>query len=143
MRICLIGAVTLVCTAGLLAQTKPAPKTDNKKLLMLSGCVQRGEAAPEFTLIELENGASYRLTGMNLKEYLGRPVEVVGGTAPSKRLLVSGGLTPSANAAGQAGAIDPARAANAAASAPGGPGAVQLPELRVKSVRPVSGTCPG
>jgi len=38
--------------------------------------------------------------------------------------------------------MDPARAAMAAAGGAAGPGTVELPEFKVKSVRPVSGGCP-
>ena len=57
-------------------------------------------------------------------------------------LTIKGGLTPSPNVAAQAGAMDPARAAMAAAGGAAGPGTVDLPEFKVKSVRPVSGGCP-
>ena len=142
MRSALVCAVPFLCTAQLLAQTKSAPKSTNNKPLTLVGCVQRSETTPDqFTLFDPEDGAIYRLTGIKVADFLGRRVQIVGGI-PSKRLVVVGGLTPSANAAAQAGAIDQTRSANAAAAAPGGPGTLQLPEFRVKSVRPATGTCP-
>ena len=142
MRISLVWALTFICTAPLLAQTKTTPKLNNSKPVTLVGCVQRNETAlDQFTLFNPEDGAIYRLSGMKVGNFLGRRVQLVGGI-PSKRLVVVGGLTPSANAAGQAGAIDQTRSANAAAATPGGPGAVQVPEFRVKSVRPAAGTCP-
>jgi hypothetical protein len=57
-------------------------------------------------------------------------------------LTIKGGLLPNPNVAAQAGAMDPARAAMASAGGAAGPGAVDLPEFKVKSVRPVSGGCP-
>ena len=83
----------------------------------------------------------YRLTGTDVRDYIGRRVQIVGGVQ-SKRFTIVGGLTPNANVAAQAGAMDPARAATAAAGGAAGPGSVELPEFRVKSVRPVSGGCP-
>jgi hypothetical protein len=142
MRIHLVWAVTLICTAPVLAQTTTPPKSNNGKPLTLVGCVERNETTPDqFNLNNPEDGTIYRLTGMKVGDFLGRRVQIVGGM-PSKRFVVAGGLTPSANLAAQAGAIDQTRSANAAAAAPGGPGTVQLPEFRVRSVRPVTGTCP-
>jgi hypothetical protein len=116
---------------------KPAPK-----IITLSGCVVRGETTPgQYTLEDKEAGTRYRLTGTDFRDYIGRRVQIVGGV-PSRRFTIVGGLTPNANVAAQAGDMDPARAANAAAGGVAGPGTVQLPEFRVKSVRPVSGACP-
>ena len=116
---------------------KPAPKT-----ISLSGCVVRDENAPtQYTIEDKEAGQKYRLTGTDVRDYLGRRVQVVGGV-PSKKLVIVGGLTPNANVAAQAGDMDPARAAVAAAGGAAGPGVVNLPEFKVKSVRPVSGGCP-
>jgi hypothetical protein len=81
------------------------------------------------------------LTGTDFRDYIGRRVQIVGGV-PSRRFTIVGGLTPNPNVAAQAGDMDPSRAANAAAGGVAGPGNVQLPEFRVKSVRPVSGACP-
>jgi hypothetical protein len=116
---------------------KPAPK-----VLTLSGCVVRGETTPgQYTLEDKEAGLTYRLTGTDVRDYVGRRVQLVGGV-PSRRLKIVGGLTPNANVAAQAGDIDPSRAAVAAAGGAAGPGTVELTEFRVKSVRPVSGGCP-
>jgi len=135
-------ALALLSTSAVVAQDKtdkspkPAPK-----IITLSGCVVRGETTPgQFTLEDKEAGTKYRLTGTDFREYIGRRVQIVGGV-PSRRLTIVGGLTPNANVAAQAGDMDPARAANAAAGGVAGPGTVQLPEFRVKSVRPVSGAC--
>jgi hypothetical protein len=139
---CALG-LTLVAAAPMIAQQKTADKPKPApKVITLSGCVVRGETTPgQFTLEDKEGGLTYRLTGTDVRDYIGRRVQVVGGV-PSRRFTIVGGLTPNANVAAQAGDIDPARAATAAAGGSAGPGAVQLPEFRVKSVRPASGACP-
>jgi hypothetical protein len=133
-------------SAPLIAQGKAAkadkPPKPAPKVLTLSGCVVRGETTPEqYTLEDKEAGLMYRLTGTDVRDFIGRRVQVVGGV-PSRRFTIVGGLTPNPNIAAQAGDMDPARAANAAAGGSAGPGNVQLPEFRVKSVRPVTGGCP-
>jgi hypothetical protein len=69
-------------------------------------------------------------------------VRLIGGPQGSK-LSVSGGLWPSANVAGQAGAIDGAQESIARQPGGGGSGtgAANLPEFRVVSVRTVDGSC--
>jgi len=54
-------------------------------------------------------------------------------------------LLPSPNVAAQAGAIDPTRAAMAsqAAGPNAGPRTIQVPEVRVRTVREAAGTCLG
>jgi hypothetical protein len=54
-------------------------------------------------------------------------------------LKITGGLKPSANVAGQAGAMDPARAAVAAHDAATVNGTGPELELRVRSIKPVEG----
>ena len=148
MSIPFIGRAAIACALALLStnavsaqdktdkSAKPAPK-----IITLSGCVVRGETTPgQYTLEDKEAGTKYRLTGTDFREYIGRRVQIMGGV-PSRRFTIVGGLTPNANVAAQAGDMDPARAANAAAGGVAGPGTVQLPEFRVKSVRPVSGAC--
>ena len=136
--------LALVCTAPLVAQDKKTttPAKPSSKIISLSGCVVRGETAPgQYTLEDLKAGIKYRLTGTDIRNYIGQRVQIIGGV-PSRRFTIVGGLTPNANVAAQAGAMDPARAAVAAAGGAAGPGTVELPEFRVKSVRPVSGGCP-
>ena len=141
MRTVLLVGIVLTCATPAIAQKRDEPKPA-PKAITLTGCVQRGESAPDqFTLSENKGSQSYRLTGTDLRDYIGRRVQIVGGVASSKRLKIVGGLTPSANAAAQAGAMDPARAATAAAGGSAGPGTVELPEFRVKSVRPITGSC--
>ncbi len=144
MRTVLLVGIALMCAGpvgALRAAQKSEPSKSPPKPITLSGCVQRGESGPEqFTLSEKKGSQIYRLTGTDLRDYVGRRVQIVGGVA-SNRLRIVGGLTPSPNIAAQAGAIDPARAATMAASGSAGPGTVELPEFRVKSVRPITGSC--
>ena len=74
-----------------------------------------------------------------MRRYVGHRVQLTG-AVESKRLHIAGGLVPSANVAGQAGAMDPAQAAMAAST----PGRTQpqLPTFRVARVRTVAGECP-
>jgi hypothetical protein len=140
---CALG-LTVAGAAPLHGQGKTSDKLGkpNPKVISLSGCVVRDENTPtQYTIEDKEAGQKYRLTGTDVRDYLGRRVQVVGGV-PSKRLVIVGGLTPNANVAAQAGDMDPARAAMAGAGGAAGPGTFQLPEFKVKSVRPVSGGCP-
>ena len=141
-RAAIACALALLSTSAARAQDKTdKPAKPAPKIITLSGCVVRGETTPtQYTLEDKEAGTRYRLTGTDFREYIGRRVQIVGGV-PSRRFTIVGGLTPNANVAAQAGDMDPARAANAAAGGVAGPGNVQLPEFRVKSVRPVSGAC--
>jgi len=152
MRIHFTSALVILCAAQLAAaQTSTTPKTtkapkttktDAAKPITLSGCVVRGDSSTSpYTLSDSAAG-EYRLTGVDVRDYLGRRVQIVGGEVVPRKLTIVGGLQPSANVAAQAGDIDPARAATAAAGGSAGPGTVQLPEFKVKSVRPISGSCP-
>jgi hypothetical protein len=140
---CALGLLTAAASPTL-AQGKTAdkPAKPAPKVITLSGCVVRGETTPgQYTIEDKEAGLTYRLSGTDVRDYIGRRVQVVGGV-PSRRFTIVGGLTPNANVAAQAGDMDPARAAVAGAGGAAGPGTVQLPEFKVKSVRPVSGGCP-
>jgi len=147
---CLVIALSLsvVCTLPLLAQQKQQKEQKNEtakqppKTISLSGCVVNDEKAPGQYTIEDASEGKFRLTGLKLREYAGQRVQLAGAIAETKRLTIKGGLTPNANVAAQAGAMDPARAAVASAGGAAGPGTVDLPEFKVKSVRPVSGGCP-
>ena len=139
-------ALAFICAAPLAAQDKSQDKKaePKPKTLSLSGCVVRDEKIPtQFTLEDKEEGVTYRLTGsIKMSDYVGRRVQIGGSIPDSKKLVIKGGLTPSANVAAQAGTMDPARAAMAAAGRRSRTGNVELPEFKVKSVRPVSGGCP-
>jgi hypothetical protein len=131
----------LVLAAPLAAQTK-APAKPTPKVITLSGCVERSGSTPgQYTLSDGRGGAIYRLTGTDVRDFVGRRVEILG--QGPRRFTIAGGLKPSANVAAQAGAMDPTRAAMASAGGSAGPGTVDLPEFRVKSVKPLSGACGG
>jgi hypothetical protein len=136
MRYLLFTTIALSLAATAAAQKPPAP--DKPTTLTLSGCVQRSDSAPnQFTLTD-ETGI-YRLTGLDVRDYLGRRVEVVGG--PPRKLKIVGGLRPSPNVAGQAGAMDPGRAAIAIHDAAAAKGTGPQMELRVRSIKPIEGSC--
>jgi hypothetical protein len=142
----LILLAIAACAAAIPAAQTPTPKKPASKTLTLSGCVQANDSAPnQFTFADDLNPAkatTYRLSGQDMKKYAGRRVEIVGGVV-EPRVKIATGLYPSPNVAAQAGAMDPAQAAMA--SAPGGSasgtGRVELPEFRVKSVKPLDGGC--
>jgi hypothetical protein len=119
------------------AKKAPAPP----KVLTLSGCVEKGTMPNQFTLND-NNSGRYQVSGNDINKYVGRRVEVAGTPGPT-RFRVKGGLWPTPNVAAQAGAIDPAKAA--VASQPGGgangTGDVDLPTLKVRSVRTLDGGC--
>ena len=139
----LVLALTLLTALPLGAQDKQDKKPKSApRTLSLSGCVARAEKSPDHYTLEDAAEGTYRLSGINLRYYLGQRVLIAGAVVETKRLVIKGGLTPNANVAAQAGAMDPARAAVASAGGAAGPGAVELPEFKVKSVRPASGGCP-
>ena len=135
MRIMIPVAAALAFASPAAAQDAPPKKPST---ITLSGCVQKSDSSPnQFTLAD---GAEiYRLTGMDVRQFFGRRVLVVGG-AP-RRLKIAGGLKPSANVAGQAGAMDPARAATAVHDGATVNGTGPEIELRVRSIKPIDGSC--
>src|SRR5215216_5587801 len=118
------------------AQTTKTPGPPRGRGLTISGCIARSDAGTDqFTIVDQADKTTYRLTGRQAREYVGKRVEVVGGVVNSKKLQVSGGLRPTPNVAAQAGAIDPAGAATAAAggSAPA-TGPPPTLEFKVRSI---------
>jgi hypothetical protein len=150
MRARLLTAILLSSVAPAIAAQSPATaaaqssKKDTPKSLTLTGCVTPDAAnAGHFTLADFTTGTpTYRLAGTDLRRYLGKRVELVGATTQPK-LRIVGGLTPSPNAAAQAGAMDPADAARANLGAEGNvrPGNIVVPELKVKTIKTVAGSC--
>jgi len=127
-------ALSIVSTAGAQPSTARKPTT-----ITLSGCVEKSQSLPNrFTLVD-DNGI-YRLTGVDVREFLGRRVQVVGG--PPRKLKIVGGLRPSPNVAGQAGAMDPAQAATAVQEGALVNGTGPEIELRVRSIKSIAGSCP-
>ena len=142
--IAFVLGLTLLAPLTIRAQDKDkkAPSKPQPKTISLSGCVVANEKSPDQFTIEDATEGQYRLSGMKLGDYVGQRVQLAGAVVESKRLVIKGGLLPNANVAAQAGAMDPARAAVASSGGTAGPGTVNLPEFKVKSVRPVSGGCP-
>jgi hypothetical protein len=143
MRRLFVGLLLTFAAASVAAQQASPRSSSKSKTLTLSGCVQRSDTkAGDYTLTSDDKDLStYRLTGVDVREFVGKRVEVIG--VPPK-LTVRGGLYPNPNVAAQAGAMDPAKAATEAAA--GGPAATTaspLPEFRIQSIKPVAGNCPG
>jgi hypothetical protein len=134
----LIAIVAVAASVPLAAQTK-SKKTPAPKIITLTGCVTPGTSPSELT-IEDKTG-SYRLTGMSVRDFLGQNVELGGSVYESKKLVIKGGLLPSPNTAAQAGAIDQTQIANETHGGSAPTGDVQLPEFRVKSIRPLGTGC--
>jgi hypothetical protein len=139
---------TILLSALLFAQTapsQPAEKPDANAPLTMNGCVARdytdSKNATAYTFQSTE-GTRYRLSGKSLSKYSGMNVQVVG-VIDTKKVKFVGGLYPSPNIAGQAGAIDPGKAAVAAM--PGGSatgvGNVELPVLNVTRLSLGQGEC--
>jgi len=137
MRASILVTIALACVPVAAAQRKPEPPKKSSTVTV-SGCVQKNEApAGGYTL---DDGTSiFRLTGVDVRDFIGRRVQIVGGQP--RGLKIKGGLFPSPNVAGQAGAIDPARAATAATDAAAAQAAGALPEFRVRSIKPILGSC--
>lgn len=137
-----ISSLCIAAAAALAPAQKSEKPTEGKNAIVtLTGCVERGSMPNQFTLSDVQNGR-FQVSGNRIARYLGRRVEINGTTMPRK-LQARGGLWPSPNAAAQAGAMDPARAAVEAQ--PGGSstgtGDVDLPRFSVKSVRALDGKC--
>jgi len=136
MRHFLLTFVVLTCATAASAQPQP-PSPKKPTTITMTGCVEKG--VPPAGGYTLSDGTSvFRLTGVDVRDFVGRRVQVVGGD--SRKLKIVGGLLPSANVAAQAGAMDPARAATAAADAAAVNG-TGTPEFRVRSVKPITGSC--
>jgi hypothetical protein len=141
----LTAVLTSVLAASVAAQQGPA-RTDQKeqsgpRTLTLTGCVEKGVTPNQYTIADDQNG-KYEVSGSDIKKYLGRRVQVAGSPG-STRFRVKGGLWPTPNVAGQAGAIDPVKAAIAAQPGGGalGTGEIDLPTFKVKAVRTLDGGC--
>jgi hypothetical protein len=141
---CFSAALAAQATSG--STTAAQAKKDNPKSLTLSGCIAPDAAnAGHYTLADFTTGTTtYRLAGTDVRRYLGKRVEIVGSAVEQSKLKIVGGLSPSPNAAAQAGAMDPAEAARANLGADGNarPGNIVVPELNVKTVKAIGGPCP-
>ncbi|HEY6214582.1 MAG TPA: hypothetical protein VIW45_19950 [Vicinamibacterales bacterium] len=138
----LIATFVVLAALPLAAQDKPAKKPAPPAPIAITGCIERSDGTPAtYTLRDDSGAATHRLTGMNVRGFVGQRVELMGGAADSKRLQIKTGLLPNPNVAAQAGAIDPSQAATAAAGGSAPVGDVQLPEFRVRSVKALGGGC--
>jgi hypothetical protein len=134
--------VLLFTPGGAFQEPAAAPAKKNQPIT-LSGCVSRAPATNgNFTFVDASTGSEYRLTGKGIAKFAGQKVEIVGGSG-ARRFVIRGGLTPSPNIAGQAGAIDPAQAAVASRPGGGSTGTEgrSLPEFRVTRLRAIPGAC--
>jgi hypothetical protein len=141
---------TLLLAAMILAQAPatqapaPAPKTDNS--VTMNGCLTRdytdAKSVNAYTFIDNTDGARYHAKGRSLSKYSGMSVQVTG-VVDTKKVKVVGGLYPNPNVAGQAGSLDPARAAVAAmpGGTSAGTGNVELPTLNVTRLSLGQGEC--
>ena len=141
-----VAAAFVIAVLASVVASAQTPKSSSKEKesapSTLTGCVSDSPLPNgEFTFTDGVTGSKFRLTGKGIRQWAGQQVEIVSG--PNKKLSVKGGLYPSPNIAGQAGAIDPAQAA--IARQPGGTasgtGGVDLPEFRVARVRAAGGSC--
>ncbi len=141
MKIFTVLAAAMSVTSVLAQQPNATVNGKASDIAMLSGCVSADpKARKTFTLADATQDQTYRLTGIDVRDYVGQHVEVLG--APQKRFRVVGGLYPNANVAAQAGAIDPTKAAMASQSGPAANSPQPLIEFKVKSVRITPGACP-
>ena len=144
LRRALLGAAGAMLAVGIAyGQTTPAGSSSNKGVssTTLDGCVAASSNNKKtFTLADAAQGETYLLKGLDVHDFVGKHVQIIGG--PSKGLHIVGGLYPSPNVAAQAGAIDPTKAAIASQSGPTAQDPKPVVEFNVKSVRILSGTCP-
>ena len=132
--IAVLAAVLIGAPSPQSSSTGSTPKTP----VTLDGCVVANpNDRKAFTLDD--DGRTYLLKGLNVRDFVGQHVEVIG--AAGKRLRIVGGLYPSPNVAAQAGGIDPTKAAMAAQSGPMSQSARPMIEFTVKSVRVLPGSC--
>src|SRR5438477_6515376 len=125
----MLAAAFLLTMAGAQAPP-PATSAQPPNTVTLSGCVA---ASPNtrnaFTLDD--EGQTYVLKGMNVRDFVGKHVEVIGVTP--KRLRIVGGLYPSPNVAAQPD--DQTKVAIATQGGPSSQSARPTIEFNVKSVR--------
>jgi hypothetical protein len=137
MRIAWATLLAIACASPLAAQTTKEPKT-----ITLTGCVEPDDAKPgEYRLTDAKEKRTYRLTGKDLREYVGRAVQIDGGVVV-KGVKIAGGLQPNPNIAAQAGALDPSRAAVQAATSGSTTGPEsETPQFRIKTIKSATGAC--
>jgi hypothetical protein len=138
LRAFLAGGLLAIAGAVAAAAQSSAP-ADTRTV---TGCVEASSTERNrFTLADGATGPIYVLKGMSVRDFVGKRVEIT--ARPPRRLRITGGLYPSPNAAAQAGAIDPGRAAvEALQNGPYGNERRPTIELEVRSARIVAGECP-
>ena len=76
--------------AALAAQTKTDQKDKQKpELITLSGCIVRGEQGPGQYTLDDKVAGTFRLTGTDVRDYIGRRVQIIGGIPSPRRLTIS------------------------------------------------------
>ena len=136
------AAIFIVSIAA--GQNQPPSSSNAPRVtsMTLDGCIAAGaDRRKTFTLASEANQETYLLKGLDVRDFVGKHVEIIG-LPPSKRLRIVGGLYPSANVAAQAGGIDPVKAAIASQSGPTAQDPKPPVEFNVKSVRIMPGACP-
>ena len=142
MMIAALAALAVIPVVPVMQDKTEKPKKEPTPPVTLSGCVAKSDGTPtQYTLRDETGSPMYRLSGMNVRDYVGKRVELVGMEPDSKKVKIRIGLLPNATVAGQRGSMDPAQAATAAAGGSAPVGDVQLPEFRVRSVKPLDGGC--
>ena len=148
MKARMMGAMlTVVIATSIAGAAQSSSQTDNRqstsKTVTLTGCVEKAAGPASRYTMQGADGSRYEVSGGGINKFVGKRVEVVAGVPGSNRLKVRGGLWPTPNVAAQGGSIDPAKAAVAAMPGGGatGTGDVNLPTVKVKSIRSIDGVC--
>lgn len=136
--------LAVVLATGLAGVSAAASQSrdNNRALVTLLGCVSAPIGKEKaYSLSEIDGGERYLLQGVDVRDFVGRRVEIAGART-RRRLVIRGGLYPNANMAGQAGDIDPTKAAMAAQAGPEANTPRPVQAFRVRSVRAIEGGCP-
>jgi hypothetical protein len=134
---------TLIIAMTLLPSPAAQKNTTPVEPLKLVGCVSAKADRGNYTFTDsAEGNQRYRLTGKDVGRFAGKKVEVTEESAP-KKFQIKGGLYPSPNVAGRAGALDPVQAGIATQRGSGETSGTlaDLPEFRASRVRAVTGAC--
>lgn len=142
LALALASALASVGASAAQSTRETARAANDRSLVTLLGCVTAPAGKEKaFALSGLEGGDRYLLQGVDVRDFVGKRVEV-SGSHTRRRLVIRGGLYPNANMAGQAGDIDPTKAAMAAQAGPEANTPKPVQEFRVRSVRAIDGVCP-
>lgn len=146
MKAHMMGAMlTVICATSIAGAAQSSSQPDRQpapKTVTLTGCVEKAAGPGNRYTMQGADGSRYEVSGGGINKFVGKRVEVAG-VPGSTRLKVRGGLWPTPNVAAQGGSIDPAKAAVAAMPGGGatGTGDVNLPTVKVKSIRSLEGVC--